>query len=232
MTDLELWLEQAGLAKYTPTFADHEISLADLPDLTDADLREMGLPIGPRKQFARAVVRQKSSNATPGSSLSDSTRGSSQGERRQLTVMFADLADSTALSNTLDMEDLRSVNLEFQELASTAVSQFEGAVARYMGDGVMAYFGYPRAHEDDSERAVRAGLQLVGSLRHFAHAHLLPDGTPPKVRIGIATGPVVVGDLIGRGASQEWAVVGSTPNLAARLESFAPLNAVVVAPTT
>jgi class 3 adenylate cyclase len=147
-------------------------------------------------------------------------------ERRQVTVMFSDLVGSTALSARMDPEDLREVISAYQKCVAATVGRFGGFVAKYMGDGVLVYFGYPQAHEDDAERAVRAGLELVAAVSNLkAHALL-------QTRVGIATGLVVVGDLIGSGASQEQAIVGETPNLAARLQGVAEPNAVVIAEDT
>ena len=141
-------------------------------------------------------------------------------ERRQVTVMFSDLVGSTALSGRMDPEDLREVISAYQKCVAETVQRFGGFVAKYMGDGVLVYFGYPHAHEDDAERAVRAGLELVAAVSNLkTHAAL-------RTRVGIATGLVVVGDLIGSGASQEQAIVGETPNLAARLQGIAEPNGV------
>jgi class 3 adenylate cyclase len=136
-------------------------------------------------------------------------------ERQQLTVMFCDLVGSTALSGRLDPEEMREVIRAYQDACSGPVARYDGFIAKFMGDGILAYFGFPRAHEDDAERAVRAGLDIVAAVGRLR----APE--PLKVRIGIATGLVVVGDLIGEGASQEQAVVGETPNLAARLQALA-----------
>ena len=147
-------------------------------------------------------------------------------ERRQVTVMFSDLVGSTALSARMDPEDLREVISAYQKCVAETVRRFGGFVAKYMGDGVLIYFGYPQAHEDDAERAVRAGLELVAAVGGLkTHAAL-------QTRVGIATGLVVVGDLIGSGASQEQAIVGETPNLAARLQGVAEPNSVVIAEST
>jgi class 3 adenylate cyclase len=148
-------------------------------------------------------------------------------ERRQLTVIFCDLAGSTALSSRLDPEDLREVLGAYHKAVAEVVAGLEGYVAKYMGDGVLVYFGYPRAHEDDAERAVRAGLALVERI-----GRLESGSGAPASRIGIATGLVVVGDLIGAGDAQERGVVGETPNLAARLQAMAPENGVMIAETT
>jgi class 3 adenylate cyclase len=149
-------------------------------------------------------------------------------ERRQLTVMFCDLVGSTALSARLDPEDMRSIIGAYHRCCTEVITKSGGFVAKYMGDGVLAYFGYPQAHEDDAERAVRAGLALVDAVPKL-DCH---EGTALQVRIGIATGLVVVGDLLGEGAAQEQAVVGETPNLAARLQGVAEPNTVVIAEST
>jgi class 3 adenylate cyclase/predicted ATPase len=148
-------------------------------------------------------------------------------ERRQLTVMFCDLVGSTALSARLDPEDLREVIAAYHRAVADVVRSFDGFVAKYMGDGVLAYFGYPRAHEDDAERAVRAGLGLIAAV-----GRLDVKSVKPQARVGIATGLVVVGDLIGEGSAQEQSVVGETPNLAARLQALAEPDAVVIAAGT
>jgi class 3 adenylate cyclase len=155
-----------------------------------------------------------------------STRPEDRAERRQVTVMFSDLVGSTALSARMDPEDLREVISAYQKCVAETVQRFGGFVAKYMGDGVLIYLGYPQAHEDDAERAVRAGLELVAAVA------ALKTQAPLETRVGIATGLVVVGDLIGSGASQEQAIVGETPNLAARLQSIAEPNTVVIAEST
>jgi class 3 adenylate cyclase len=147
-------------------------------------------------------------------------------ERRQVTVMFSDLVGSTALSARMDPEDLREVISAYQKGVAEVVQRFRGFVAKYMGDGVLVYFGYPQAHEDDAERAVRAGLELIHAVSGFK------SSSPLQTRVGIATGLVVVGDLIGSGAAQEQTVVGETPNLAARLQGLAEPNTVVIAEST
>src|SRR5208282_3552134 len=148
------------------------------------------------------------------------------GERRQVTVVFSDLVGSTALSARMDPEDLREVISAYQKCVAETVSRFDGFVAKYMGDGVLVYFGYPQAHEDDAERAVRAALDLVAAVSALkTHAAL-------QTRVGIATGMVVVGDLIGSGEAQERGIVGETPNLAARLQGVAEPNMVVIAEGT
>jgi class 3 adenylate cyclase len=171
------------------------------------------------RDLGNASVTTTASSTTEATQLTDA-------ERRQLTVMFCDLVGSTALSTKLDPEDLRSVIGAYHKCVAETVARFDGFVAKYMGDGVLIYFGYPHAHEDDAERAVRAGLALieaVGKLR---------VQEPLQVRIGVATGLVVVGDLVGSGEAQERGVVGETPNLAARLQAIADPDTVVIADGT
>jgi class 3 adenylate cyclase/tetratricopeptide (TPR) repeat protein len=155
-----------------------------------------------------------------------------EAERRQLTVMFCDLVGSTALSTGMDPEDLRDVIASYQSRCSAAIRHYDGFVAKYMGDGILIYFGYPRAHEDEAERSVRAGLDIVEAMAELNDAVRRPPGVELAVRIGIATGPVIVGDQIGEGTASETAVVGETPNLAARLQALAQPNQIVVSAAT
>ena len=155
-----------------------------------------------------------------------------EAERRQLTVMFCDLVGSTALSTGMDPEDLRDVIASYQSRCSAAIRHYDGFVAKYMGDGILVYFGYPRAHEDEAERSVRAGLDIVDAMAELNAAFHRPPGVELAVRIGIATGPVIVGDQIGEGTASETAVVGETPNLAARLQASAQPNQIVVSTST
>jgi class 3 adenylate cyclase len=161
-----------------------------------------------------------------------SRREAQEAERRQLTVMFCDLVGSTALSTRLDPEDLRELITSFQNCCRQAIKPYEGFIARYMGDGMLVYFGYPQAHEDDAERAVRAAIDIVRSMSGLNAENGKQHKVELAVRIGVATGSVVVGDIVGEGAAEEAAVVGETPNLAARLQSLAKPNQVVVASTT
>jgi class 3 adenylate cyclase/predicted ATPase len=232
ISTLHEWLEGLGLGKYAEVFAENEIEMSDLAHLSEADLRELGLPMGPRKRILNAV-----SNRSPGEAADEPAdrSGAAPGgaaERRQLTVMFCDLVGSTELSRRLDPEELRDINRSYQDTAKAAIERYEGYVARYMGDGVLAYFGYPRAHEDDAERSIRAGLELVEAVASLDGNAAGERAIELAVRVGIATGPVVVGDIVGEGASQESAVVGETPNLAARLQGIAAPNSVVVASST
>ena len=227
MSDMRQWLEQHGLGKYAELFAENEIDFEVLPELEEVDLEKIGLTLGPRKKLLKAIREIDHSRISDqvGDPLAHPGR-SGEAERRQLTVVFSDLVGSTELSRELDPEDLRDINRTYQDAATAAIEQYGGYVARYMGDGVLAYFGYPRAHEDDAERALRAGLALVESLAKA------DTGIALAVRVGIATGPVVVGDIIGKGAAQESAVVGETPNLAARLQGIAEPNTVVLSQAT
>jgi class 3 adenylate cyclase/predicted ATPase len=224
------WLQKLGLGQYAQRFADNDISFAVLPDLTDQDLKELGVAsLGHRRQLLRAITERKGGEeGTPTLSTEDIApiAPHDTAERRQVTVMFSDLVGSTALSARMDPEDLREVISAYQRCVAETVGRLGGFVAKYMGDGVLVYFGYPQAHEDDAERAVRAGLELVTAVGALKTHALL------QTRVGIATGLVVVGDLIGSGASQEQAIVGETPNLAARLQGIAEPNGVVIAEST
>ncbi len=227
MTDaVAQWLEQLGLGKYAKDFAEHEISLDALRLLTAEDLKELGLPLGPRKLIAAALAELPRTVPNGAAPVLAPRRG--EAERRQITVMFADLVGSTALAATLDPEAMRDVLLRYQAMVAEIIGRFEGYVAKYMGDGVLAYFGFPVAHEDDAERATRAGLAIARELAATATT----AGDRLAARVGIATGVVVVGDLIGEGAAREEAVIGETPNLAARLQAAAAPGQVVVGEAT
>jgi class 3 adenylate cyclase len=225
--DVGDWLRGLGLGQYEATFRENEIDGEVLADLTDGDLEKLGVPMGHRKRLLKAIVGLGAPEiqAKPSSPTLTST---DVAERRHLTVMFCDLVGSTALSARLDPEDLREVIGAYHRCCADLITEAGGFVAKYMGDGVLAYFGYPLAHEHDAERAVRAGLALVEAPPQLTTA----AGVPLQVRVGIATGLVVVGDLIGAGAAQEQAVVGETPNLAARLQALAEPGAVVIADGT
>jgi class 3 adenylate cyclase len=232
--DIVVWLRSLGLERYEAVFRENEITDKVLPNLTAEDLKELGVAaLGHRRTLldAIAALRNDASVKAPPvdeatTSSTPSARPEDRAERRQVTVMFSDLVGSTALSTRIDPEDLREVISAYQKCVAETVQRFGGFVAKYMGDGVLVYFGYPQAHEDDAERAVRAGLELVAAVSGLkTHATL-------QTRVGIATGLVVVGDLIGSGASQEQAIVGETPNLAARLQAIAEPNSVVIAEST
>ena len=226
--DVGAWLRGLGLGQYEGTFRESEIEADVLPELTEADLEKLGLPLGPRKRILKAVANWGATDRASGAPSLERAAPEDAAERRQLTVMFCDLAGSTALSARLDPEDMRQVIRAYQDACSGVIARYDGFVAKFMGDGILAYFGFPHAHEDDAERAVRAGLEIagvVGALQTRATDKL-------KVRIGIATGLVVVGDLVGKGAAQEQSVVGDTPNLAARLQALAEPDSVVVSGAT
>jgi len=195
-------------------------------------------PISPTAKFCGACGTSlptgfaEADRGLDSDSKSDSTPSTPEAERRQLTVMFCDLVGSTELSQKLDPEDLRDLMHAYRDACSSTLRRHDGFVARYTGDGVLAYFGYPRAHEDDPERAVRAGLEVVRAVQQLNPQIADHDELELAVRVGIATGPTVVGDLIGKGASQESVVVGEVPNLASRLQMLAKPNEVVTAPST
>ena len=218
------WLERLGLGQYAQRFVENDIDFALFTKLTDADLKELGvISLGHRKRLLEAIAERAA--LAPPPTLAES-KASDTAERRQVTVMFSDLVGSTALAAYMDPEDLREVISAYQKCVAEIVSRFGGFVAKYMGDGVLVYFGYPQAHEDDAERAVRAGLELIAAVSALKVAN------PLQTRVGIATGIVVVGDLVGSGESQERGIVGETPNLAARLQGIAEPNTVVVAEST
>lgn len=221
--ELSDWLESLGLGEHAARFAQEHVDWDLLPELTERDLRELGLTLGQRKRLLRAIAAlpaRATAAASPAASLD-------QAERRQLSVMFCDLVGSTELATRLDAEELQEVVAAYRACADAAVSRYAGHVARYMGDGIMVYFGYPRVQEHDPERAVRAALEISRGV-----ARLRPAGLRLRTRIGIATGAVVVGQLIGTGIARERAVVGETPNLAARLQALAEPDTVVVADST
>ena len=224
--DVGEWLRSLGLSRYEEAFREAEIGPDVLPDLTDGDLAKLGVPLGDRKRLLKAIASFGLAAEPRGPSPTPSSTDAA--ERRQLTVMFCDLVDSTAMSARLDPEDMREVIAAYQKCVSETVRRFGGFVAKYMGDGVLTYFGYPQAHEHDAERAVRAGLAIVEA----APTLQTVAGAPLHVRVGLATGIVVVGDLLGSGEAQERGVVGDTPHLAARLQVIAQPDSVVIAEGT
>ena len=228
MQEIADWLERLGLRQYAQRFAENEIDVSVLPHLTDQDLKDIGIPLGHRRKIL-AVIREPAPPVQPAiepSVASIAQWPSDAAERRQVTVMFVDLVGSTELSTRMDPEDLRDIISSYQACVADTVRRFDGFVAKYMGDGALIYFGYPEAHEDDPERAVRAGLELIAAVSALKTPVLL------QIRVGIATGVVIVGDLIGSGGAQERGIVGETPNLAARLQAIAPPSMVVIAEGT
>ncbi len=234
MQQIADWLEKLGMSEYAERFAENRIDFLVLRDLTDQHLKDLGVVLGDRLKLLRAIAKLDDTSAAaapappPATALPPTAalRAEAVGERRQVTVMFSDLVGSTALSARMDPEDLREVISAYQKCVAEMVQRFGGFVAKYMGDGVLVYFGYPQAHEDDAERAVRAGLELIAVVAG------LKTRAPLQTRVGIATGLVVVGDLIGSGEAQERGIVGETPNLAARLQGIAEPNMVVIADGT
>ena len=229
--DVTKWLDERGLGKYADVFEENEIGVLDLPLLSDDDLRELGLPMGPRKRLLAAI--SNSAEETKKDTLPlVQPPASGEAEHRQLTVMFCDLADSTALSQRLEAETYREVILSYQETCTHCVERYEGYLARLFGDGLLVYFGYPQAHEDDAERAIHAAIEVLREIRAPDENQGGADEIELAVRIGIATGPVLVGDIVGEGAAQESTVLGETPNLASRLQTLAGRNEIIVSPAT
>ena len=228
--DVAAWLQGLGLERYAPAFLENRIEADILPSLTLEDLRDLGVTlVGDRRRLLDAIAALGVAISTPAASAPAVTAAApapADAERRQLTVMFCDLVGSTALSTRFDPEDLRELIGDYHRVVSETVGRFDGFVAKYMGDGVLIYFGYPQAHEDDAERAVRAGLAVIEAVGRS------PAQQDLRVRLGIATGLAVVGDLIGEGAAQERGVVGEMPNLAARLQNLAMPNTLVIADAT
>ena len=271
MPEIADWLQKLGLGQYAQRFAENAITFAILSDLTDQDLKEIGVSaLGHRRVLLRAIAALgggENDAAKPSAAAATPAvpHAHDAAERRQVTVMFSDLVGSTALSARMDPEDLRELISAYQKCVADTVRRFGGYVAKYMGDGVLIYFGYPQAHEDDAERAVRAGLELIAAVAALTAGPLIPAkagiqaeraenavesaGSPLsrgraddgfrsqspvalQTRVGIATGLVVVGELIGSGEAQERGIVGETPNLAARLQGLAEPNMVVIAEST
>ncbi|SPP93617.1 adenylate/guanylate cyclase domain-containing protein [Bradyrhizobium vignae] len=216
------WLEKLGLAQYAERFAQNGIDIGVLPELMDEDFDKLGVLLGHRRKMLRAIA-----DLDPAASIASPVHPQ-DAERRHLTVMFCDLVGSTALSARLDPEDMWEVIRAYRAACASVVAAYDGRIARFVGDGILVYFGYPRAHEDDAERAVRAGLEAISAVGQLNTA----DGERVELRIAIATGLVVVGDLISGEASEEHGTIGDTPNLAARLQSLAEPGAVVVASST
>ena len=230
--DVGDWLRGLGLSEYEPAFRDNQIDSEVLPKLTGDDLKELGVAsVGHRRKLLSAIAELSGTFAEP-AAVAKAIRLDppvhAAAERRQLTVMFCDLVGSTAMSARLDPEDMREMIAAYHQCCASLIERGGGFVAKYMGDGVLGYFGYPQAHEHDAERAVRAGLAIVEAAPTLQTA----AGVPLHVRVGIATGIVIVGDPLGSGEAQEREVVGATPNLAARLQGIAEPDSVVIAEGT
>jgi class 3 adenylate cyclase len=233
--DIAAWLRELGLERYEQAFRENEIDAAILPKLTSDDLREIGVAaIGHRRRLLEAIAAlsdgpERAPPAGQGAPIEAAVAARpTEAERRQLTVLFCDLVGSTELAARLDPEDMGALIRAYHNAVAGEIARFEGHVAKFMGDGVLAYFGWPRAHEDEAERAVRAGLSIIELLAGLE----TPAGEPLVSRVGIATGLVMVGELIGAGVAQEQTVVGETPNLAARLQALASPGSVVISQAT
>jgi class 3 adenylate cyclase/predicted ATPase len=226
MQQIADWLKKLGMSEYTQRFSENGIDVSVLPHLTDQDLKDIGVLLGHRRKMLAAIGEFAGAAPAPGPITATEPKTQDTAERRQVTVMFSDLVGSTALSARMDPEDLREVISAYRQTVTETVRRFAGFVAKYMGDGVLVYFGYPQAHEDDAERAVRAGLELIAAVS------ALKSPVSLQTRVGIATGLVIVGDLIGSGEAQERGIVGETPNLAARLQGIAEPDMVVIADGT
>jgi predicted ATPase/class 3 adenylate cyclase len=249
---MKSWLEGLGLGKYTDVFADNDIDVDILDCLTEAHLEKLGVSLGNRLRILKAAgrltagasgapaarqVTQPATSADAAGPLDEEAPAAepeppTNAERRPLTVMFCDLADSTALSTRLDPEDLQDIIRAYQETCAGIIQEYEGFIARYMGDGILVYFGYPRSLERNAERAVRSAQSIVEAMAELSRGIGRTHDIEITVRIGIATGMVMVGELIGEGVAQERTVVGEAPNMAARLQSLAGRNGIVIGSLT
>ena len=231
--DVGTWLRSLGLGQYEPAFMENAIGSDVLPDLMEGDLEKLGIPLGDRKRLIKAIKTMLAD--APDTPITSGARANERdeqplaaAERRRLTVLICDLVGSTALSARLDPEDMCTVMDAFQAACAGIVKAYGGFLFDYRGDGILAYFGFPRAHEDDAERSVRAALAIIASVKQLD----TPAGEPLAVRIGVATGLVVVGDIRGVSVLRQHAIVGETPNLAARLQALAEPGEAVVAEST
>jgi class 3 adenylate cyclase len=227
MSELRVWLQQLGLEKYCETLEIHDVDLSVAPDLGDLDLEKLGFSLGHRRKFLAAAAKLRAAPPAPPTQPAPAPQRR-QVERRQVTVVFADLVGSTALASQLDPEDMGKLLRGYREACAAAIARYDGHIAQYLGDGILAYFGYPRAQEDAAERAVRAALEIVREIAHQSR----PDGRPLEARAGIATGLVATSEMAGAGADGEQTVIGATPNLAARLQALAEPGVVLVSPPT
>ena len=237
MHTVEDWLGHLGLGKYAPTFVQNDVDLRALPHVTEADLQELGVSLGHRKIILAAIAELeqpkvdrpllKSQQPENSEFLVGAPTGPTA-DRRLLSVLFCDLVGSTALSARLDPEDMHELTRRYQNSVAGAITRFGGYVAKYLGDGVLAYFGWPVAYEDHAERSIRSGLEALAAVEDIQS----PDDQPLKARIGIASGHVVVGDIEGGSTSERGSIAGDTPNLAARLQAAAAPGQIVVADST
>lgn len=236
MSEVGRWLENLKLGKYTSAFEDNDVDLETLPDLTEHDLAGLGVSMGHRKKLLRAIAALTDYAAGTVTQANDRLPSAPTtgpvAERRQLTVMFCDLVGFTALSQQLDPEDLRETISAYREVCAREISRFDGFIAAYVGDGIVVYFGYPQTHEDEAERAVRSALNIVEAVVELRENSRAVHAEDLAVRIGIATGLVVVGDVVGEGTTEHDSALGETPNLAARLQTIAEPNSVVISAST
>ena len=227
MKGIAEWLASIGLSEYAQRFAENAIDLSVVRDLTEQDLKDLGVLLGHRRKILRAIA-ELGGVAPAATETATEPVSRDDAERRHLTVMICDLVGSTALSARLDPEDMRVVTDAYHAACARITRTYDGFLAEFRGDGILAYFGYPIAHEDDAERTVRAGLDIIAAVARLETR----AAEPLAVRIGIATGVVVIGELSREGALREHAVVGETPNLAARLLALAEPGTIVVAAST
>src|SRR5262249_35637324 len=223
MQQIADWLKKLGLSEYTQRFADNAVDLSVIRDLTEQDLKDMGVLLGHRRKILRAIAELDEVAPSPTEPMLRD-----EAERRHLTVMICDLVGSTALSARLDPEDMNAVMDAYHAACARIMLTYDGFIGDFRGDGILAYFGYPRAHEDDAERTVRAGLDIIAAVAQLETR----AAQPLAVRIGIATGLVVVGDLSGGSALRKRALVGDTPNIAARLQALGEPGTIVIAGST
>ena len=232
MTEMDDWLKKLGLEEYSSVLAKNDIDFDVLLELGERDLEKLGFSLGHRRKLMRAIEARKLAlgprQTTPSPEAPAGTTAARDAERRQVTVMFCDLVGSTELANAIDPEDMGALIRRYQDVCAGAIARFDGFLAKFMGDGVLAYFGYPLAHEDDAGQSVRAALAIIEGVAHARR----PDGQPLEVRAGIATGLVVIGDSTGASKAREPEIVGQTPNLAARLQALAAANSILVSQTT
>jgi class 3 adenylate cyclase/tetratricopeptide (TPR) repeat protein len=228
MSDLRDWLRGHKLEQCAEVFEANDIDLDILPELTENDLERLGLSLGNRRRLMKAIAERGAEPATSKPSAAETPETSAAAERRQVTVLFCDMVGSTALAGRVDPELLGSLIRRYQGAVAGAIGRFGGFVAKFMGDGVLAYFGFPHAFEDAAERAVRAAIGILAEVGGVE----LPDCGRVQARIGIATGLVVVGEIVGTGTAQERTIVGETPNLAARLQALAAPNTILISEAT
>jgi class 3 adenylate cyclase/tetratricopeptide (TPR) repeat protein len=230
MSDLRGWLRAHNLEQLADPFEVNDIDVDILAELTEADFEKLGISLGNRRRLLKAIAEGTSPRAEPNPAAAEASAPSegAGAERRQVTVLFCDMVGSTALSESIDPELLGALMRRYQDAAAGAIGRYGGFVAKFMGDGVLAYFGFPQAFEDAAERAVRAAIGILAEVGKITR----PDGTGVQARVGIATGLVVVGEILGKGAAQERTIVGETPNLAARLQALAAPDAILISEAT